>query len=151
MITYGPNGTSRGIATIIFAKPNSASDAVVKLNGLLVDKRPMKIEVIVDASRAPPPEPVRGMGERITKPKVQPKQATAVKATAATGRGARGGRAGRSGRGGRVGRGKPKTAEDLDAEMADYFVGNGAAGTDGANGDAPVTNGGEDQGMDEVS
>jgi THO complex subunit 4 len=43
MITYGPNGTSRGIATIIFGKANSASDAAVKLNGLLVDKRPMKV------------------------------------------------------------------------------------------------------------
>ena len=82
IITYGPNGVSRGIATIVFSKSNSANDALVKLNGLLVDKRPMKvgtrlwttqktrltfyqIEVVLDASRAPPPAPIKGLGERI--------------------------------------------------------------------------------------
>ena len=44
MLTYGPNGVSRGIATIIFTKPGSANDALVKLNGMLVDKRPMKVD-----------------------------------------------------------------------------------------------------------
>jgi len=43
MLTYGPNGISRGIATIIFSKPGSANDALVQLNGMLVDKRPMKV------------------------------------------------------------------------------------------------------------
>ena len=42
MLTYGPNGVSRGIATIIFSKAGSANDALVQLNGMLVDKRPMK-------------------------------------------------------------------------------------------------------------
>ena len=41
-ITYGPNGISRGVATIVFNKPNSANDALSQLNGLLVDKKPMK-------------------------------------------------------------------------------------------------------------
>ena len=45
MLTYGPNGVSRGIATIIFSKPGSANDALVQLNGMLVDKRPMKVEL----------------------------------------------------------------------------------------------------------
>lgn len=43
MITYGPNGVSRGVATIIFSKPSAANEALLKLNGLLVDKRPMKV------------------------------------------------------------------------------------------------------------
>ena len=30
----------------MFAKPGSANDALVKLNGLLVDKRPMKVGMI---------------------------------------------------------------------------------------------------------
>lgn len=46
MLTYGPNGVSRGIATIIFSKPGSANDALVQLNGMLVDKRPMKVKLI---------------------------------------------------------------------------------------------------------
>ena len=44
MLTYGPNGVSRGIATIIFSKPGSANDALTQLNGMLVDKRPMKVK-----------------------------------------------------------------------------------------------------------
>ncbi|KAA6406791.1 MAG: rna recognition motif containing [Lasallia pustulata] len=161
-ITYGPNGVSRGIATIIFGLPGSANEALTKLNGLLIDKRPMKVEVVLDASRAPLPAPVKGLSERIVQPKVQPKPATAVKsatngtATRAGGRGrGRGGRRGRN-----AGRGKPKTAEELDAEMMDYFDAsgapvNGAATTDAAattNGTAqPGANGGEDLGMDEIS
>lgn len=43
MLTYGPNGISRGIATIIFNKPGDANTASVQLNGMLVDKRPMKV------------------------------------------------------------------------------------------------------------
>ena len=74
---------SRGIATIIFSKPGSANDALVQLNGMLVDKRPMKvklaipaslsrypltspkIEVVLDASKAAA-APVKGLGERVT-------------------------------------------------------------------------------------
>ena len=43
-ITYGPNGVSRGVATIIFSKADSANAALNQLNGVLVDKRPMKVE-----------------------------------------------------------------------------------------------------------
>lgn len=43
MITYGPNGVSRGVATIVFSRASSANEALLKLNGLLVDKRPMKV------------------------------------------------------------------------------------------------------------
>ena len=43
MLTYGPNGVSRGVATIIFSKPGDANNAAVQLNGMLVDKRPMRV------------------------------------------------------------------------------------------------------------
>ncbi|MCJ1463426.1 hypothetical protein MMC07_002033 [Pseudocyphellaria aurata] len=156
-ITYGPNGASRGIATIVFVKSNSANDALVKLNGLLVDKRPMKIEVVLDASRAPPPTPVKGLGERIAQPKSQPKPANAVKTTnGVVSRGRGRGRGVRRGR--NAGRGKPKTADELDAEMVDYFDATGVNGAGGADGAAttngatqPATNGGQDLGMDEIS
>lgn len=86
MLTYGPNGVSRGIATIIFSKPGSANDALVQLNGMLVDKRPMKVrcpklyrcdhaikskltqqqvEIVVDASKAAAAPAVKGLGDRI--------------------------------------------------------------------------------------
>jgi len=41
-IRYNQNGSSRGIADISFFKAESASKAAKELNGMLVDKRPMK-------------------------------------------------------------------------------------------------------------
>lgn len=69
-----------------------------------------------------------------TKDKAQPKPATADKAATDKKEGARRGR-GKGGRGGAKGgstRGKPKTAEELDQEMNDYWT----------PGDAAVANGG---------
>ncbi|MCJ1473268.1 hypothetical protein MMC13_001919 [Lambiella insularis] len=143
-LTYGPNGVSRGIATVVFSKPGSANDAIDKLDGLLVDKRPMKIEIVLDRQRAPAPPT---MSDRITRPKVQPKQASAPKPARGEGTRGRGERGGRRTR--NAERAKPKTAEELDAEMTDYFVG-GTEPSANTNGAAPVANGGEDLGMDEV-
>ena len=70
--------------------------------------------------------------------KAQPKPATATKATAS--KASTRGRGGRAARGRNAGRGKPKTAEELDAEMQDYF--DTGAGNAGGEGDAMVTNGG---------
>lgn len=43
MLTYNQNGSSRGIASIIFSKPDTAAKAARELNGLLVDGKPMKV------------------------------------------------------------------------------------------------------------
>lgn len=73
---------SRGIATIVFGRSVSADDAL-RVNGTLVDKRPMKvklaqaawlvdhlltsvkIEVVLDAAKAAA-VPVKGLGDRVT-------------------------------------------------------------------------------------
>lgn len=47
MLTYNQNGTSRGIASIIFSKADTALKAAKELNGLHVDGRPMKVRLIV--------------------------------------------------------------------------------------------------------
>ena len=70
-------------------------------------------------------------------------------------RGARGAGRGR-GRGKGTGRPTRKTAEELDAEMTDYFGNGTAAAPDGAtaatNGaSAPAATAGDDLGMDEIS
>jgi len=80
-------------------------------------------------------------------------------ASTASARGGRGrGRGVRRGR--NAGRPKAKTAEELDAEMVDYFDANAANGTTSGvdvgavtNGavQPAATNGGEDLGMDEIS
>lgn len=46
MLTYNQNGTSRGIASIIFGKADTAAKAAKELNGLHVDGRPMKVRNI---------------------------------------------------------------------------------------------------------
>ncbi|KAI4193714.1 MAG: hypothetical protein LQ346_003856, partial [Caloplaca aetnensis] len=84
-----------------------------------------------------------------------PKPATAAKAvtekTATRGRGR-----GRGGRGRNAGRPKAKTADELDAEMVDYFDTN-ATTTQGTDAAAVATNGTAqpaatlDSGMDEIS
>jgi RNA recognition motif. (a.k.a. RRM, RBD, or RNP domain) len=43
MLVYGPNGQSRGIANLIFAKPDSAAKAFRELDGVKVDNKPMKV------------------------------------------------------------------------------------------------------------
>ncbi|KAL8969516.1 MAG: hypothetical protein Q9197_004301, partial [Variospora fuerteventurae] len=160
-ISYGPNGVNKGIVTIIFAKPDSAAKALETLNGVQVDKRPMKIEVVLDAAKAVAAVPSKGLSDRIT-PGKGPKSATAAKTatdgTATRGRGGRGRATGRRGR--NAGRGKPKTADELDAEMVDYFDPSNTNGTttEGSGGAAATANGAtqpaatlEDAGMDEIS
>jgi len=145
-ISYGPNGVSRGIANITFSRVDGANKALTALNGLLVDGKPMKIEILVDASRAPAIPAPKGLSERIAQPKSQPKSAAVTKATdGANGSTSRGkGRKARGGRNGRNPRPAKKTAEELDSEMADYFD-NGGSTADvsaSANGVAqPAANG----------
>ncbi|GME24885.1 rna annealing protein [Neofusicoccum parvum] len=138
LLTYGPNGQSRGVATVIFSKVTAAAEAAAAHNGLKVDNRPMRVEVIVGASDVPAPAPRKSLNERVQQPKpaakAQPKPATAAKKEAA-------GKAGKKRRGKTVGgRPKPKTAEELDAEMQDYFDASTGAPADGDT--AMATNGG---------
>ena len=158
-----------GSATVIFYKPGHAADAVKAFEGIKIDRRPIKVEVLVSARDAPAPKQTaladrisyvspKGEASKIHKAhnklsqakKDKPKPATAdkEKGSAAAARG-RGGRRGR-GRGGRNPREKKKTLEELDAEMEDYFPagegGNAAAVT---NGGAAGQNAGGDTAMDD--
>lgn len=122
LLVYGPNGQSRGIASVVFFNGASAAKAVAELNGVKVDNKPMKVEVIVDGKDAPQPAEKK-LADRITQRKsaaAKPKPATDTKNKAGTGGRVRG--TGRRGRGGTRAAGRvKKTAEELDAEMVDYF------------------------------
>ncbi|KAK3315012.1 hypothetical protein B0H66DRAFT_330518 [Apodospora peruviana] len=145
-LSYGPGGASRGIAHVTFHHADGASKAFSTLNGLLIDNRPVKVEIVV-ASADLIPQP-KTLGQRISQPKVQPKSAATVKHGAngntkgdpAAGKGVKKPVARR----GKNSRPAKKTAEELDSEMADYFetantesapAGAPAAAT---NGDAPM-------------
>jgi len=118
----------------------------------------MKIEVVVDANHVPEPTPAKSLAERVAaNPKAQPKSATATKKATGkdTSKGRPAAKAGKPKRG-RTSRPKPKTAEELDAEMTDYWGGNNpsAAPTNteatATNGAAPAVNAGVDA-MEEIS
>jgi len=142
-LSYGPNGVSRGIATIVFTKHGDAERAVATYNHVLVDKRPMKVELVLEPkvpgleSRVGAPNPVPTTNAKAA---AKPKSATNVAPKSAIGPRGRTRRGGPPGRGGRSGRPKVKTAEELDAEMADYWDGNVQAPAGGTSDGAQYTN-----------
>ncbi|KAL2068819.1 hypothetical protein VTL71DRAFT_15157 [Oculimacula yallundae] len=149
-LSYGPQGQSRGVANITFHRFDSATKAVSTCNGIPVDGRPIKVELILDGTRAKAIPPPKGLSERISQPKAQPKSAAVTKTTAAGS--TRGGKTarGRGGRGGKAARPAKKTAEELDSEMVDYWqTGASATDTQGAAAGAaqPAANG--DANMDD--
>ncbi|KAK5199729.1 RNA-binding RNA annealing protein [Exophiala xenobiotica] len=173
-LQYNQNGQSRGIADIIFSSSDAATKAAKDLNGMLVDKRPMKIEVVMDASSVPGPTAAKSLADRVAyanpkssrrseplthisaNPKAQPKSATAVKKDTKDGAKGRAGKPGNKKRA-RTARPKAKTAEELDAEMTDYWGGNNPSAV-GAPTEAVATNGTTapavttgDDAMDEIS
>lgn len=140
-LVYGPNSVSRGIANVTFHKPDGASKAFQKLNGLLVDNRPIKIEIVVGAAQADKVMPaVKTLAERTAQPKPQPKSAASGKgATGGVGKAGNGakGAAANKKRRGRSARPSKKTADELDTDMANYFSG-GADGPGNAAAAAPA-------------
>ncbi|KAI1506485.1 RNA recognition domain-containing protein [Biscogniauxia marginata] len=147
-LSYGPNSVSRGIATVTFHKPDGASKAFNALNGLLVDSRPIKIEIVVSAAKAaaiiPPP---KSLTERISQPKAQPKSAANDKKKEGAGKSTGSGARGRKRRT-HTGRPAKKTAEELDSDMADYFE--AANQNENTNGGAPAATNDDAQMEDEI-
>jgi THO complex subunit 4 len=43
LLTYGPSGRSRGVATIIFRGGDMGQKAVKQLDGVKVDNKPMRV------------------------------------------------------------------------------------------------------------
>jgi len=140
---------SRGSATVSFAKPTAAAESV-KLDGTKVDGKSMRIEVLVGAKSVPAPQQPKALSDRVQPKNAAQEQKKGKKkegivktgvAPATTNGAAKGKK-----KSGRAGRPKAKTAQELDAEMQDYFGSGEAPATNGA---APVANG--DTGMtDEV-
>jgi len=148
-LSYGPGGVSRGVANIIFHRYESATKAVAECNGIPVDNRPIKVELILDAKNAKAIPPPKGLSERVSQPKAQPKSAAETKTTTAAG--ARGKDARGRGRGrGRNARPAKKTAEELDSEMVDYFGASTGIAEAGANGAAQPAAAGDANMDDEI-
>ncbi|KAK5165436.1 RNA-binding RNA annealing protein [Saxophila tyrrhenica] len=152
MLTYGPSGRSRGTATIVFRKGDAGQKAVKQLDGVKVDGKPMRVELVVGATEVPKAPAPKGLADRVAQ---QPKSAAREKnkpktsvAAAATTNGATKTKAKKPARSGRP---KKKTAEELDAEMMDYFGGEApATTTTTAQPAAATTTTGGDAMVDEV-
>lgn len=82
ILNYGPNGRSRGSATVMFHKPTAAAEAV-KYDGTKVDGRPMRvcssailcircetdcsqIEVLMTAKAIPATQPAKSLADRVS-------------------------------------------------------------------------------------
>ncbi|RFU72977.1 rna recognition domain-containing, partial [Trichoderma arundinaceum] len=131
-LSYGPNSQSRGIANVTFSKPEGASRALQSLNGLLVDGRPIKIEIVVGAAQADKViPPIKTLAERTTSAAGKKQNAAVTKVSGAKGVAANASK----NRRGRNARPAKKTAEELDSDMANYFVG---ANNEAAGGAAPA-------------
>nr|RBR00245.1 hypothetical protein FVER53263_11504 [Fusarium verticillioides] len=139
---------------IVSNLPKDVSEQQIKkVNGLLVDNRPIKIEIVVGAAQADKVIPtVKTLAERTTQPKAQPKSAAADKHNAGAAKGAAAKGAAGKKRRGRNSRPAKKTQEELDSEMADYFDASAApeaSNTAAAPAPAPAATGDAD--MDEIA
>ncbi|KAI4708363.1 hypothetical protein J4E89_006987 [Alternaria sp. Ai002NY15] len=151
LLQYDAQGRSVGSATVIFTKHDQAAKATSHLNGVKIDGRPVRVEMLVSAAALPAATRPSSLADRVTQPKKdKPKPATAEKAApgAARGRGQTRGKG--KGRGGREARPKKKTVEELDAEMADYFPGSETNAAAGGAEVAQITAGGDTAMDDEM-
>ncbi|KAF9427190.1 hypothetical protein BGZ94_005335 [Podila epigama] len=112
-LMYDQNGKSTGTAIVHFVRVGDAAVAYQRFNTVPLDGRPMKIEIILAPATA-----------QAVLPHQQAPRAPTSNHHSNTSRPQRGGRGGGSSRGGRGGhhnKTPAKTAEQLDAEMAEYM------------------------------
>ncbi|KAF2463350.1 uncharacterized protein BDR25DRAFT_114074 [Lindgomyces ingoldianus] len=65
LLQYGPNGASLGSAIVIFPRPDLGAKAASELNGMSIDKRPIRVELLLSAS-AVPAIPQKSLADRVT-------------------------------------------------------------------------------------
>ncbi|KAJ3746790.1 hypothetical protein DFH05DRAFT_1486684 [Lentinula detonsa] len=111
---YDSAGRSKGVAAVHFQRKGDGTKAFQQYNNRLIDgKRPMKIEIVVDPTRAAPGPSLAARVAPATEAIAQPNGTrNATRGGARRGRG-RGGRTRKNDR-------PNKSAADLDAEMEDY-------------------------------
>ncbi|CAE6347172.1 unnamed protein product [Rhizoctonia solani] len=117
-LNFDSQGRSKGTATVIFQKKGDANKAFAQYNNRLIDgKRPMKIEIVMDPTKVPPPS----LASRVA-PAPDAKQPAAKAAAASGTAAAKTGKPAARGRGRRRKNNErpAKSVADLDAEMEVY-------------------------------
>ncbi|KAK9473450.1 uncharacterized protein V1510DRAFT_402467 [Dipodascopsis tothii] len=131
-LNYNAKGQSTGVVNMIFAKPGDAARACKRFNGTPIDggKKVMQVEMVFDPNR-------KSFADRL-QARPEPKQG-AAKGRAVPARKGVQTPAKRGGKTATARQRRPKkTVEELDAEMADYFVQGGQAPAPAAAAPAPV-------------
>ncbi|PQE05208.1 hypothetical protein CJF30_00010206 [Rutstroemia sp. NJR-2017a BBW] len=124
-ISYGPNGVSRGRATVAFYRPADAATAMKALDGVSIDKGPI----------------LKKLNDRISAPKPQPKSAAINNNKAGNAKGKAQPKKKDGKKPARPARPAKKTAEELDLEMADYWESGNGATADNSNNQANMDTG----------
>ncbi|ODV88939.1 hypothetical protein CANCADRAFT_3580 [Tortispora caseinolytica NRRL Y-17796] len=127
-LIYNEQGKSTGVCTVEFNKMGDGNKAFEKFNGTKVDggKRKMKVELIFDPTK-------KELADRIAAPASAPAKAAPKKTAKKTARKAKPAAASK-----KAGRPSRKTADQLDAEMDDYFGKSEAAPAVAAGSDIPM-------------
>ncbi|GLT92520.1 hypothetical protein SLE2022_103540 [Rubroshorea leprosula] len=116
-IHYDRSGRSKGTAEVVFSRRTDALAAVKRYNGVQLDGKPMKIEIVgtnVATPAAVLPPATNGTFSN------QNGAARSGQGRGGMGRGRGGGRGARRGRGQGRGRGEKISADDLDADLEKY-------------------------------
>ena len=124
-LNYNAEGKSKGVANVVYSRSGDAAKAVKEYNTRTFDGRPMKIELIISADAAVVSVPaVSRLGAPVQGSKTQGyfllRGLIRLSARGANVRG-RGGKSQRGRGGRRNNNGKPKTQEELDAELDGYM------------------------------
>ncbi|XP_020100825.1 THO complex subunit 4A-like [Ananas comosus] len=118
-INYDRSGRSKGTAEVVFSRRADAIAAVKRYNNVLLDGKPMKIEIIGTNIETPAILPFP-FGGTFGNPNGAPKSGPGRGGPSGWVRGGGGGGSGSRGRG--RGRGNPISSADLDAELDKYHA-----------------------------
>ena len=65
-VVYDSNGRNQGTAFAQFPKPEHAAEAVAKMNGVKIDGKTLRMELMVDAKNIAPTVPKKSLADRMT-------------------------------------------------------------------------------------
>merc|ERR1712226_1685114 len=116
VVMYNAKGQSRGAALVTFANGASAAKAVREYHQAEVDGRPMYVKAVSYNARPATPQKKKATKKKTTKKK-KPTKKKGKKGTKKKSTKKKGGKKGKK----KFKKSKPKTVEELDQEMEDYY------------------------------